>query len=470
MRKNTLARGLKKRHIQLITLGGIIGSCYFLGSGYVLQLTGPAAVISYFIGGMIVVSVMFSLGELAVANKDSSFINYQAKYLSHTWATGVGWAYWMTWVSYVPSEMIAAGIIMNTFFPHISPVVWAISFGGVITIMNLINVSLFGELEYWLAYVKIFALVGFSILAFLIVIGLIGTTPEGTASAFVGWSVIREAGGFFPKGFAAILLTMVIVLVNFQGSEIVGLAAAESEDPVHTIPSAIRNVTVRIVALYVVPMFLLVMIFPWNKAGLDNSIFADALSKYGFTKIAGLFSFIILTAAISTSNSGLYAGARAIYSLAMGRMAPAYFIKLNKSKIPQRATILSILVTWVFVIFYTFDQSDYVYKYLLALSGFSGAMCWLSIGWTQYRFRKQAEAKGQELKFKVPFFPYSTLAAIWAQVICIAAMVFIPDLRASLYVGIPIFVVPMLLYMIKEKLKAKYKAGGFKWNIPISFK
>jgi AAT family amino acid transporter len=362
----------------------------------------------------------------------------------------------MTWVSYVPSEMIAAGIIMNTFFPHISPVVWAISFGSVITVINLINVSLFGELEYWLAYVKIAALVGFSVVAFLIVIGLVGHTPTHDAH-FIGWSVISSSGGFFPKGFLAILLTMVIVLVNFQGSEIVGLAAAESEDPEHSIPSAIRNVTIRIVALYVVPMLLLVMILPWNKAGLAHSVFADALSTYGFTTLGGLFSFIILTAAISTSNSGLYAAARSIYSLAMGRMAPAYFMKLNANKIPHRATIFSIIVTWLFVIFYTFDQSEFVYKYLLALSGFSGAMCWLSIGWTQYRFRKQAQANGKELKFKAPFFPYLTLGSVWIQIICLGSMIFIPDLRASLYIGIPIFFVPMILYKIKEYRKSQIK-------------
>lgn len=464
MHKNTLSRGLKKRHMQMITLGGIIGSCYFLGSGYVLELTGPAAVISYFIGGLIVVSVMLSLGELSVANKDISFIGYKAKYLSPTWATGIGWSYWLTWVSYVPSEMIAAGIIMNVFVPAVSPVIWAILFGAVITAMNLINVSLFGELEYWLAYVKIAALVGFSAIAFLIVIGFAGHAPAEVPH-YIGWSVIRESGGFFPKGFVAILLTMVIVLVNFQGSEIIGLTAAESEEPEKTIPSAIRNVTMRILALYVVPMFLLVMIFPWNKASLSQSVFADALGHYGFNTLAGCFSFIILTAAISTSNSGLYAAARALYSLAMGRMAPAYFMKLNNNKIPHRATIFSIIVTWAFVIFYTLDQSEFVYKYLLALSGFSGALCWLSIGLTQYRFRRQAEAKGRVLKFKTPFFPYLTLSCVALQIICLIAMVFTPDLRSSLYVGVPICIIPMILYKIKEYLKNKAKEG--KINIPF---
>lgn len=465
MHKNTLSRGLKKRHMQMITLGGIIGSCYFLGSGYVLELTGPAAVISYFIGGLIVVSVMLSLGELSVANKDISFIGYKAKYLSPTWATGIGWSYWLTWVSYVPSEMIAAGIIMNVFVPSVSPVIWAIIFGAIITAMNLINVSLFGEVEYWLAYVKIAALVGFSAVAFFIVVGLAGHAPVDAPSHFIGWSVIRESGGFFPKGLVAILFTMVIVLVNFQGSEIIGLTAAESEDPEKTIPSAIRNVTIRILALYVVPMFLLVMIFPWNKASLSQSVFADALNHYGFTTIGGCFSFIILTAAISTSNSGLYAAARALYSLAMGRMAPAYFMKINRNKIPHRATIFSILVTWVFVIFYTLDQSEFVYKYLLALSGFSGALCWMSIGLTQYRFRKQAEAKGRDLKFKTPYFPYLTLGSVALQIACLVAMVFTPDLRASLYVGVPICVIPMILYKFKEYLKIKVKEG--KINIPF---
>jgi AAT family amino acid transporter len=194
VKKYSLTRGLKERHIQLITLGGIIGSCYFLGSGYLLQSTGPAAIFSYLLGGLIIVSVMYCLGELAVAHKEASFINFASKNISPMWATGVGWSYWMTWVTYVPSEMIAAGIIMNAFFPHISPVVWAIFFGVLITGINLANVSSFGELEYWLAYIKIAALVAFTIIAIGIFLGFLGTEHH-----FIGTSVLKSSGGFFPK-------------------------------------------------------------------------------------------------------------------------------------------------------------------------------------------------------------------------------------------------------------------------------
>ena len=452
MKKYSLARGLKEKHIRLITLGGIIGSCYFLGSGYLIQETGPGAILSYLLGGLIVVSVMYCLGELTVAHKDNSFIGYKAKYISPTWATGVGWSYWLTWVTYVPSEMIAAGIIMNTFFPQISSVIWAIFFGALITCINLLHVSSFGELEYWLAYIKITAIVGFTILAIAIFLGLMGSHHH-----FVGTSVLKDNGGFFPKGVLSIFLTMVVVLVNFQGSEIIGITAAESKDPEKSIPAAIKAVTVRIVLLYIVPILMLVVIFPWNKAGLSQTVFADALQHYGLKTVAGCFAFVILTAAISTSNSGLYSCVRALYTMGMGRMAPSYFMKLNDNKVPKRATIFSILICWVFVIIYTFDRSEFMYKYLLALSGFSGSIAWISICWTQYRFRKKMimENKLETLKFKTPWFPYLTLASIWVQISCLVVMVFTPALRASLYVGIPALILPMIIYKAKGVFKSK---------------
>jgi AAT family amino acid transporter len=218
---------------------------------------------------------------------------------------------------------------------------------------------------------------------------------------------------------------------------------------------AVKNVTIRILALYVVPMLMLVLIYPWNKASLSQTVFASTLDHYGFRMAAGCFSFVILTAAISTSNSGLYAGIRALYSMGMGHMAPAYFIKLNDNKVPKRATIFSIIVCWIFVIVYTFERSDFMYKYLLALSGFSGAIAWISICWTQYRFRKKIiqQNKLDTLKFKVPFFPYLTLASIWIQISCLAVMIFTPELRVSLYIGVPMLFLPMVFYKAKEVLK-----------------
>lgn len=437
-----LQRGLKNRHLQMIALGGIIGSGYFLGSGYVIGKAGPASVLAYLLGGLIVYAVMVCLGELAVARPIAgSFISYTRDYISPAWACGVGWCYWLTWVTYVPSEMIAAGIIMNGFFPVVSAMWWALLFGLAITVINLSRVNLFGEFEFWLALIKIAAMIMFCGLAALIFFGAIG------GGDFVGTSILLSSGGFAPDGYWVVLLTMVIILVNFQGSEIIGLAAAESQEPAKTIPATIRQVTMRIIALYIIPMLLLVTIFPWDKASLESSVFAAALSAYGLEWAGAIFSFVVLTAAISCSNSGLYGCTRAMYALAQEGMAPRWLGQLNSQGVPQNATATSIGVCWLGVLLYTFDQDQSIYTYLLALSGFTGAIAWISICWSQYNFRKQLSPdEVKALKYKAPFFPYITQLGIWVQIACLICVAFIEELRISLYFGVPLLVLPIIIY------------------------
>jgi len=451
MKKQELNRGLKLRHLQLIALGGIIGSGYFLGTGYVLEKAGPASILAYLLGGMIVLSVMLCLAELAVAKPvSSSFVGYAREHISPTWACGVGWSYWITWVTYVPSEMIAAGIIMNNFVPEVSPAWWAVLFGLIITFINLFHVEKFGETEFWLALIKIIALIMFVGVSLLVVFGVIGEAGH------IGTSILLGNGGFAPNGYWAIILTMVIILVNFQGSEIIGLAAGECKEPEKSIPIAVRNVTWRILALYIIPILLLVTIYPWDKASLEESVFAAALNSYGLGWAADLFAFVVLTAAISCSNSGLYGCGRALYALAQENMAPAWFGRLNNNGIPQNAVVVSVVACWIGVAAYTIDTSSTLYTYLLALSGFTGAVAWISICWSQYNFRKGLRKQGTEsqLRFRTPLFPYITLFGIWAQVICLIVVAFTEDLRSSLYIGIPMLILPIIWYKLKNYLRA----------------
>ncbi|GBF31874.1 histidine transport protein [Desulfocucumis palustris] len=453
-----LKRGLKPRHLQLIALGGIIGSCYFLGTGYVVESTGPAAVLAYLLGGLLVYMVMVCLGELAVHIPISgSFVNYANDFINPTWGCGVGWSYWTTWVTYVPSEMIAAGIIMNNFVPAVPTVYWALFFGALITVINLAYVGTFGELEFWLALIKIVAIIMFIVMAVLIFFGVIGE------QGFAGSTHLFSDGGLFPMGIWAVFLTMVIILVNFQGSEIIGLAAGESQEPEKTIPKAIKNVSIRIIVLYVVPVALLVSIIPWNKAGLEESVFAMALNSHGFKWAGALFSFVVLTAAISCSNSGLYATSRAMYSLAKEGMAPRLLAKVNKRGVPYNAIIFSVAGCWIGVIAFTIDKSEMLFTYLLALSGFTGAMAWISICWSQLKFRRRLESQNYDinkLKFKVPFFPYFTHFAIWVQLACLVIVALNPDLRASLYVGLPMLILPMIWYHVWGKKQRAVKADN----------
>lgn len=451
MNESKMNRGLKNRHLQLISLGGVIGSGYFLGTGYVLEKAGPAAILAYLLGGVIVLCVMLCLAELAVEKPVSgSFVTYAREHISPTWACGVGWAYWTTWVAYVPSEMIAAGIIMNNFIPEVSQLWWAVFFGLLVTILNLFHVDKFGESEFWLSLIKIIALAAFSIVAGLICLGLIGD------QGYIGTKVLLGSGGFAPNGYWSIVLTMVIILVNFQGTEIIGLAAGECEKPEKSIPIAVRNVTWRIIALYIIPISLLISILPWDKAGLDESVFAAAVTQYGLSGFGAFFAFVILTAAISCSNSGLYGAARALHALARMDMAPSTLGHINKNGMPSRSILVSICACWAVILLYSFDPDSALYTYLLAVSGFTGAIAWISICWSEYRSRKRKIAEGTEgaLRYKTPFFPYVTLFGIWAQVFCLVVMVFEPELREALYAGVPMLVFPMAWYRLRQHHRA----------------
>ena len=451
MNESKMNRGLKNRHLQLISLGGVIGSGYFLGTGYVLEKAGPAAILAYLLGGVIVLCVMLCLAELAVEKPVSgSFVTYAREHISPTWACGVGWAYWTTWVAYVPSEMIAAGIIMNNFIPEVSQLWWAVFFGLLVTILNLFHVDKFGESEFWLSLIKIIALAAFSIVAGLICLGLIGD------QGYIGTKVLLGSGGFAPNGYWSIVLTMVIILVNFQGTEIIGLAAGECEKPEKSIPIAVRNVTWRIIALYIIPISLLISILPWDKAGLDESVFAAAVTQYGLSGFGAFFAFVILTAAISCSNSGLYGAAPALHALARMDMAPSTLGHINKNGMPSRSILVSICACWAVILLYSFDPDSALYTYLLAVSGFTGAIAWISICWSEYRSRKRKIAEGTEgaLRYKTPFFPYVTLFGIWAQVFCLIVMVFEPELREALYAGVPMLVFPMAWYRLRQHRRA----------------
>lgn len=443
-----LHRGLKRRHIELIALGGIIGSCYFLGTGQVVAQVGPAACLAYILGGVIVYLTMLCMGELAVAIPISgSFITYAADYISPTVACAAGWTYWLNWVIYIPAECVAGGIIMQSL-TGVSGYLWAVCFGLLITFINLCRVTLFGEIEFWLAIVKIFALIGFTILSLFIFFGLIRGQEH---LPWIGTHYLLGEGGLIPNGHLSLLTAMVLMLVNYQGTEIVGIAAGESPNPEVTIPKAIRSVTLRILSLYILPVFCLVLIFPWQKAGLSNSIFAEALNFYGLKWAGSVISFVTLAAAFSSANSGFYSTVRALRGLSCHGMAPKSFAKLNRHRVPHNAVFITLISVW-FVLFmgYFFSENNF-YVALLLVSGFTGTMSWLVLCLAQIRFRKDWVAKGNsisDLKYKTPGSPYTGYVAIILMLFALAMLGFNEDpaYRSAFIMGIACVILPMLIY------------------------
>lgn len=463
-------RSLKDRHVQFIALGGIIGSSYFLGTGEVVSQVGPAVFLAYILGGLIVYLTMICMGELAVAMPISgSFINYTADFISPAVACGVGWSYWVTWIAYIPAECVAGGIILE-HFTGINGFMWSLLIGCLITYINLSKVETFGEIEFWLAVIKILALVGFVVLSILIFLGFIhGSQTPG----IIGARFLLDIGGLFPNGYMPFLTAMVLLLVNYQGSEIIGLAAGESTNPVSMIPKAIRNVTFRILFIYIVPVFCLVLIFPWQNAGIANSVFAEALDFYDLQWAGFATSLVVLAATLSCSNAGLYGTVRSLNALARNGMAPKAVAKLNHQGIPQNAVIFTLGAIWfLLLIGYFFGQST-LYIALLLVSGFTGVTAWISICWSQIRFRKHLREAGympHELRYKTPGSPYTGMVAIFLMVGCLLFLLVHSDpiYKIAFWLGLLSLLIPIVIYkalrldLKREAALEEHKNPSFK--------
>ncbi len=452
-------RALKARHIQLISLGGIIGSGYFLGTGAMISQIGPSVCLAYILTGLIILVTMQCLGELAVTMPiGGSFINYTADFISPTLACGVGWAYWVSWVVYIPAECLAGGIIMQ-YFTSVNGYVWAVLFGLVITYVNLSKVGTFGEIEFWLSLIKILCLIVFSIVALLIFFNVI---PNGQQRS-LGSDFIFNHGGFFPKGWLPFFSGMVLLLVNYQGSEIIGLTAGESVDPGKMIPQAIKSVTFRILFIYIFPIFCLILIFPWEQGSTLNSVFADALKMYHLNTAAASVSFVTLAAALSSSNSGIYGTIRSLSALSRIGMAPKALSKLNNNAVPQNAGIVTLLAIWILLmVSYFFGQSK-LYIALLLVSGFTGTFAWIALCWSQINFRKMILNRGysiKDLKYATPASPYIPLLAIITMFVFLVFLAFNsePEYQIAFFIGSICLIIPMSFYALKTKVLNKKSA------------
>ena len=419
-----LKKGIHPWMANLIALGGIIGSCYFIGSGWLIKELGVSAVFAFMMGGLIIYVVMQSFAELLVnIPRRGSFVSYAREFIHPTWAVATGWSYWANWVAYVPSEAMAGSIIMVSLFGEIPMLggmtgsVWAFFFLTLITIINLTQVEKFGFIESMLAILKIAAVIIFSIVAALIVFGLLGGEPVGTTILFPSGSANMTE--LLPAGWYPLFGYLAIILVNFQGSEIIGLAASETQDPETTVPKACRQVTWRIIGIFVIPITFLVLILSRTDSGLDDSMFAAALETYSKSLglpwlhwIAAAFAVVVLVAAFSCANAGMFGTVRSLYALSVEGMAPKFFGKLNKNGVPRNATIFTLLCCWVtLAINIKYGESN-AYAILLSISGFTGAICWISICLSQVMFRRRVAQRGYkagDLKAPTPLSPWMPL-------------------------------------------------------------
>lgn len=476
----SLARGIQSWHVTLISLGGIIGSCYFLGLGLTFSEMGALPVlIGYLIAGITVFGVMQSFSELLVnLPRHGSFVAYNKEFLGNMLSCGIGWSFWINWVVYVPSECLAFATYMNTYYTipfkntAWSDFVWGAVCLVLLTVINLFKVTWFGHVESAMAIAKIAIIALFVVIAFFIWVGVIGKKVHPFTEnevGFIGGRIIAQGEGslahrLFPNGVAIIVTYMIFVLVNFQGSEIVGLSAAETENPQKNIPAACKKVATRIILIYLIPILALILIVPYEKASLDESIFAYALSSYGLKWASQLFTFVTLIAAFSCANSGLYGTVRCIYGLSKEGLAPQWLSNLNKNSLPLNATIFTLVFIWIVFIFGFSSQSLGLfgksgmsfYGSLLGISGFTGTLMWVGIIISQIIFRFKLKKRGytieKDLISKAFLYPYLHIFSVVVQVAAMICLIFSTGGWIIFVISAAVFVIAIIIYFILDKL------------------
>ena len=423
--RHGLQTGLKRRHVTMIALGGVIGAGLFVGSGAVINQTGPAAVLSYLLAGTLVVFVMRMLGEMAVANpRSGSFSDYARMSLGNWAGFTTGWLYWWFWVIVLAIEAVAGAEILQRWF-DIPIWVTSLVLMVLLTLTNLASVRAYGEFEFWFASIKVAAIIAFICLGVAYVLGLTG--GEG------GVGNLTAEGGFAPEGLGMVLTGVVIVIFAFVGAEIATIAAAESDEPKEAVTKATNSVIGRVLVFYVLSVFLIVCIVPWNSTELGESPFVAALDIIGIAGAADIMNAVVLTAVLSCLNSGLYVASRMMFSLAHRGDAPQWTIQLNSRGVPARAILLATSVGYVSVIAAAL-WPETIFLWLVNSSGAVALFVYLLIAVSELRMRARLEREDPErLEVRMWGYPWLTYLVIAAIVVVIASMALVDDVRSQLW-------------------------------------
>ncbi|MFP7233626.1 GABA permease [Bacillus subtilis] len=450
-----LKKELKTRHMTMISIAGVIGAGLFVGSGSVIHSTGPGAIVSYALAGLLVIFIMRMLGEMSAVNPTSGSFSQYAHDAIGPWAGfTIGWLYWFFWVIVIAIEAIAGAGIIQYWYHDIPLWLTSLILTIVLTLTNIYSVKSFGEFEYWFSLIKVVTIIAFLIVGFAFIFGIApGSEP-------VGFSNITGKGGFFPEGVGSVLLGIVVVIFSFMGTEIVAIAAGETSNPVESVTKATRSVVWRIIVFYVGSIAIVVALLPWNSANILESPFVAVLEHIGVPAAAQIMNFIVLTAVLSCLNSGLYTTSRMLYSLAERNEAPRRFMKLSKKGVPVQAIVAGTFFSYIAVVMNYFSP-DTVFLFLVNSSGAIALLVYLVIAVSQLRMRKKLEKTNPEaLKIKMWLFPFLTYLTIIAICGILVSMAFIDSMRDELLLTGVITGIVLISYLVFRKRKVSEKAAA----------
>ncbi|MBU5306344.1 amino acid permease [Clostridioides mangenotii] len=455
MESEQLERGLKNRHVQLIAIGGAIGTGLFLGSGKSIHLAGPSILLAYLITGGICFLIMRALGELLISNLNyHSFVDFVGDYLGDAFAFVTGWTYWFCWVCIAMADLTAVGMYIQFWFPSVQQWVPGLICLVILIIMNLATVKLFGEMEFWFALIKIIAILA------LIIVGIVlifkGVEADGTKASFSNlWN-----HGFFANGINGFILSFQMVVFAFVGIELVGLTAGETENPEKVIPSAINNIPIRILIFYIGALAVIMSIYPWNQVDPTASPFVKVFSVIGITGAASIVNFVVLTSAASACNSGVFSTSRMVFSLAKEGDAPKSFRKLTKHKVPANAIFFSALVVAVSVVLnYTIPSAATVFTIITSVSTVCFIYIWGITIICHLKYRKTRPELAAKNKFKMPLYPVSNYIILAFLAFVLVVLALADDTRFALFVTPVWFIALAIIYKIKKSKEAKQSAN-----------
>ena len=419
-----LKRGLKNRHIQLIALGGAIGTGLFLGIAQTIKMAGPSVLLGYAIGGFIAFLIMRQLGEMVVEEPVAgSFSHFAYKYWGDFAGFLSGWNYWAMFILVGMAELTAVGIYIQYWWPDIPTWVSAAVFFVLINLINLVNVRLYGETEFWFAIIKVVAIVG------MIVFGA-WLLASGNGGPQASISNLWEQGGFMPHGIEGLVMAMAVIMFSFGGLEMVGITAAEAADPRRSIPKATNQVVYRILIFYIGSLTVLLSLYPWHKVVEGGSPFVMIFHALNSNLVATLLNVVVLTAALSVYNSGVYANSRMLFGLATQGNAPKALTRVNKRGVPVLSIALSALVTSVGVLI-NYVMPGKAFELLMALVVSTLVINWVMICLAHLRFRAAKNRQGVIPVFKALWYPFGNYLCLVFLSLILVIMYFSEGIRIS---------------------------------------
>jgi AAT family amino acid transporter len=440
-----LQRGLEARHIELIALGGTIGVGLFMGSASTLKWAGPSVLLAYIIAGLFVFFIMRSMGEMLFLEPvTGSFAVYAHRYMSPFFGYLTAWSYWFMWIAVGISEITVIGVYTQFWFPEMAQWIPAIIAVALVGLANLAAVRLYGELEFWFAMIKVTTII------VMIVVGLgVIFFGFGNGGHALGFGNLTDNGGFFAGGWKGFLTALCIVVASYQGVELIGITAGEAKNPQVTLRSAVGKVLWRILIFYIGAIFVIVTIFPWNEIGSNGSPFVLTFAKIGITAAAGIINFVVLTAALSGCNSGMYSCGRMLYALAKNRQLPAAIAKVSGNGVPVVGVAVSIVVLLLgSCLNYLIPNPQRVFVYVYSASVLPGMVPWFVILISQLRFREAHKQVMASHPFRSVLFPWTNYLTMAFLICVLIGMGFNEDTRMSLFVGAIFLAVVTLLYKV----------------------